>query len=193
MTRHTLSVTLAIVVIVPALQAGGVEQGHPSHGLQPPHPRLRSAADPPQPSSAPLTEAEAALPILVRPATLAAQIGELAGHRVRVPYARVVGVFNPRVFLIDTATRLHPLPGNRNRVVVLVEDGRLRVDPETIVASTVTVHGEARTLLGMKVSAEVAWPAELSPEAVKKLEIKAAVLARSVQSPEGVELTIPRP
>jgi hypothetical protein len=131
------------------------------------------------------------LPILVRPGTLAAQIGELAGHAVRVPYARVVGVFNPRVFLIDTATRLPPLVGQRARVLVFIEPGALRVPSESLVASTVTIVGTARTLLGMQVSAEVAWPTELRPDVVNRLEIRAAVLATSVRTAEGIELTNP--
>jgi len=129
------------------------------------------------------------LPIVVRPGMLAAQIGELAGHDVRVPYARVVGVFNPRAFLIDTSTRLPPVTGHRARVLVLVERGGLTVPATAIVASTVTVAGVARTLLGVQVSREVPWPTELSPEAVERLEIRAAVLAASVQTPDGVELT----
>lgn len=129
------------------------------------------------------------LPIVVRPGMLAAQIGELAGHGVRVPYARVVGVFNPRAFLIDTSTRLPPITGHRARVLVLVERGALTVPPAAIVASTVTVAGVARTLLGVQVSREVPWPTELDPETVERLEIRAAVLAASVQTAEGVELT----
>jgi hypothetical protein len=128
-------------------------------------------------------------PILVRPSTLAAQIGELAGLAVRVPYSRVVGVFNPCALLIDTATRLPPVPGHRARVLVLIEPaGGLRVSADDVVASTVTVVGVARTLLGMRVSGEVAWPSELRPEVVERLEIRAAVLAQSVQTAEGVEL-----
>ena len=127
--------------------------------------------------------------LLVRPFVLAAQISELAGLNVKVPYARVVGVFNPRVFLIDTATRMPPLPGNRARVLVFVDEGRLRVPPAMVVASTVTVSGVARTLLGMQVSREVGWPPELTPDQVSRLEIKAAILAASVTTADGVELT----
>jgi hypothetical protein len=132
------------------------------------------------------------LPILVRPGMLAAQIGELAGHPVRVPYARVVGVFNPRAFLVDTSTRLPPVTGHRARVLVLVEHGALSVPAASIVASTVTIAGVARTLLGAQVSREVPWPEELTREAVERLEIRAVVLAASVQTPEGDELTTPQ-
>lgn len=189
MNNHPRFVVLAILLVTGSILAEAVEQGHPSHA-QP----VRIPTDGatvvviPPPVRPPVT-GESALPILVRPATLAAQIAELAGHPVRVPYSRVVGVFNPRVFLIDTATRLPPLIGNRARVVVFVDPGSLRVAPATLVASTVTVHGVARTLLGMQVGAEVAWPSELRPEAVARLEVRAAILAKSVQTPEGIELT----
>ena len=143
----------------------------------------------PRPLTAGQGAAADGLPIRVRPGMLAAQIGELAGHEVTVPYGRVVGVFNPRAFLIDTSTRLPSIVGHRARVLVLVERGELTVAPATIVASTVTVGGIARTLLGMQVSREVPWPKELNPEAIERLEIYAAVLARSVRTAEGVELT----
>jgi stage V sporulation protein SpoVS len=35
------------------------------------------------------------------------------------------------------------------------------------------------------------WPAVLTREAVKRLDIKAAVLARSVRTPEGIDLVVP--
>jgi hypothetical protein len=129
------------------------------------------------------------VPATVRPATLADQIGDLAGHHVRVPYARVVGVFEPRAFLIDTSTSLPPAIGNRNRVLVFVDGGALRVPAETLVASTVTIEGVARTLLGMQVTAEAPWPARLDRETIERLEIRAAILATSVHTADGVELT----
>jgi hypothetical protein len=132
------------------------------------------------------------LPIVVRPGMLAAQIGELAGYTVRVPYARVVGVFSRRAFLVDTSTRLPPVVGHRARVLVLVDGGELGVPEEVLVASTVVVAGVARTLLGMRVSAEAPWPTELDAKTVERLEIRAGILARSVQTAEGVELAVPR-
>jgi hypothetical protein len=170
MSRLLLCVTLVIVFAAAARTATRVEQ----EAL--PHSALRSAARADD------------VAILVRPGTLASQIGDLAGHTVRVPYARVVGVFNPRVFLIDSAMRMPPIPGNRGRVLVFVEPGTLSVSPKMIVASTVTVFGVARTLLGMQASREVPWPVEVPPEAVERLEIRAAVLASSVRTPDGVEL-----
>jgi hypothetical protein len=129
-----------------------------------------------------------AFPITVRPATLADAIDQLAGTNVRVPNARVVGVFNPRVFVVDTEMRLSS-PGYRDRVLVFVESGGLTVSRTTIVGATVRISGVARTLLSMQVTREVPWPPELNPDTVKRLEIRAAVLANSVHTPEGVELT----
>jgi hypothetical protein len=181
--RHlTLSVMLVMILSVGLLAARGA-QGHLSHA-GPATPEPRSFAIEPSPS-----RDMPGLPILVRPSTLAAQIAELAGHAVRVPYSRVVGVLNPRAFVIDTASRLPALPGNRGRILVLIEPGPLRVSAAEVVSSTVTVLGVARTLLGMQVAREVPWPAELRPEQIERLEIRGAVLAMSVQTPEGIELT----
>jgi hypothetical protein len=130
--------------------------------------------------------------VTVRPAALASLIDELAGRAVRVPTSRVVGVFNPRAFLIESAMSLPAMLGNRDRILVLVDEGAaLRIAPGTIVGSNVVVFGVARTLIGMQVTSEVPWPPELTQDHVKRLEVRAAVLATSVQSPEGVELTAP--
>jgi hypothetical protein len=126
--------------------------------------------------------------ITVRPGTLADTIERLAGYDVTIADARVVGVFNPNVFVVDTETRL-PALGYRDRVLVFVGSGALRVPSTTIVGSTVLVSGVARTLLGMQVTREVPWPVEVTPGVVKRLEIRAAVLASSVRTAEGVELT----
>jgi hypothetical protein len=135
------------------------------------------------------TEGPRTMSVTIRPATLADQIEELAGYTVRVPYARVVGVFNAQALVVDAATTLRPAIGNRDRLLVLVKARALNVPPTLIVGSTVTISGVARTLVGVQVTREVPWPAELSPDVVKRLEIRAAVLARSVQTADGVELT----
>jgi hypothetical protein len=135
------------------------------------------------------TEGRRAVSVTIRPATLAEQIDEFAGYNVKVPYARVVGVFNPQALVVDTATTLQPMLGNRDRLLVLVEARSLNVPATLIVGSTVTISGVARTLVGVQVTGEVPWPVELDPKLVKRLEIRAAVLARSVQTADGVELT----
>jgi hypothetical protein len=127
--------------------------------------------------------------ITVRPGALADLLDSLAGRAVRLRSARVVGVLDPRVFLIETQTRLLPLV-DRNRVLVFIETGALRVDPAVLVASTVTVSGVARTLLGMQVSRDVPWPPTLTPDVVDRLEIRAAILARTVRTADGVDLLL---
>jgi hypothetical protein len=126
-------------------------------------------------------------PVTVRPGTLALFADTLAGRSIRLASARVVGVFDSRVFLVDTRTPLPPIV-TRDRVLVFIETGTLRVDPAVLVASTVTLSGVARTLLGMQVSRDVPWPAMLTPDAVKRLDIRAAILASSVRTPEGIDL-----
>jgi hypothetical protein len=128
--------------------------------------------------------------VTVRPSALASFIDELAGRMVRVRNARVVGMFNPRAFLIESATSVPVMLGTRNRLLVLVDESTaLRVAPATIVGSNVIVFGVARTLLGVRVTSEVTWPPELAENVVKRLEVRGAVLAISVQTAEGVELT----
>lgn len=129
------------------------------------------------------------MPVRLRPAMLAASIEQLAGQTVVVTGARAVGMFGPRALVIDTVTRLAPVQEPRGRILVLVEDGQFHVSPELLVGSTVRVVGVARTVLGMQVTREVPWPTELDRERIKRLDIQAAVLATSVQTPEGTELT----
>jgi hypothetical protein len=76
-----------------------------------------------------------------------------------------------------------------DRVLVLIGGAELRVDAAVLRGTDVHVAGTARTLLGAQVTAEVPWPRELTPDMVKRLEIRAAVLATSVRTADGVELT----
>jgi hypothetical protein len=141
--------------------------------------------------ASPFAQRRTDLPIAVRPATLAQAIEQLAGSEVNVSYARVVGVLNPHVLVIDTAALLRPPLGRRDRLVVLIPSGALKVSSAAIVGSTVRVTGVARTLLGVQVTREVPWPDELRPEVIERLEIRAAVLATSIRTADGVELTSP--
>jgi hypothetical protein len=129
--------------------------------------------------------------IQLHPAGLAALIDEVGGRPVVLPRARVLAVFNPRAFLIESASLLNATPGNLNRVLVLTRDAPLRVDAAALTGEDVRVVGVARTLLGVQVTREVPWPAELSPGIVKQFEIRASVLATSVHTADGVELTDP--
>lgn len=132
----------------------------------------------------------------VRATTLANMIDEIAGQDVRVMSARVVGMINPQVFLIEPAATFPPaarfqMPlGTRDRIAVLLaRNTALRADPSTLVGSNVNVVGVARTPLGLRVSREVPWPRELTDEYMERLEVRAAVLATSVLSTDGIELT----
>ena len=127
--------------------------------------------------------------LTVRPSTIALAASELAGQRVRVPDARVAEVLDPHVFLIETAGGMPSLDSYRDRVIVLIDEGALTVEPTAIVGETVTIVGVARTLLGIQLTGEATWPSKLNRRAVERLEIRAALLASSVETPEGVELT----
>lgn len=137
----------------------------------------------------PVASARAREELTLHPAGLAELIDAVGGRPVNVFRARVVAVINPRVFLIESASPPPAAVGNLDRVVVLIDDGALRVGPESMAGVDVRVVGTARTLLGTRVTAEVPWPSELTPEMVRRLEIRAAVLATSVRTADGVELT----
>jgi hypothetical protein len=124
----------------------------------------------------------------LHPSALAQLIDELGGRQISLPRAKVVSVINPRAFLVESAGPLSAMPGNYNRVVVLVEGGTLRVEPLLLVGTTVRVTGVARTVVGMQVTREVPWPPELTRDIVRRYEIRAAVLSSSVETPDGVQL-----
>jgi hypothetical protein len=126
-------------------------------------------------------------------ASLAELIDEIGGRTVTLPRARVLAVINPRVLLIESASLLQATIGNLDRVLVLIDGGPLRVDAALLTGADVRVSGTARTLLGARVTGEVAWPADLTPEIVKRLEVRAAVLATSIRTADGVELTTSPP
>jgi hypothetical protein len=128
-------------------------------------------------------------PLTLRPVTVGNYIEELAGQHVKILNARVVGLFDPRAFLIESATRHLELMGRRDRLLVLIDGAGLRIPAESIVGSTVTVVGVARSVIGAQVTREVPWPAKLDRDLIERLEVRAAVLASSVQTPEGTELT----
>ena len=125
----------------------------------------------------------------LHPGALARLIDELGGREIMLPAARVVAVLNPRAFLIESPSELPGAIVNIDRVLVLVDAGSLRVETAAILDSNVKVLGTARTLLGVQTTAEVPWPPELTREVLKRYAIRAAVLARSVQTADGVELT----
>jgi hypothetical protein len=124
----------------------------------------------------------------LRPGALAALIDEVGGRQLSVPRARVISVINPRAFLVESASTL-PAIGRLERVIVLVERGALSVEAAALVGADVRVLGVARTVLGVQVTREVPWPPELTRDVVQRYGIRAAIVAASVQTPDGVELT----
>lgn len=131
--------------------------------------------------------------LTLRPAALAALIGQVAGRRVRVPGARIVWVIDSRALVVESDTRLPSAPGHRDRLLVLVERGSLAIPRPPIDTAPVTVLGVARTLLGIQAAGTPPWPAALTRELIDRLEIRGAVLASSVQTPDGIELTSREP
>ena len=58
-----------------------------------------------------------------------------------------------------------------------------------LLANRDVILGVARTLLGLRVSPEIPWPSTLDRDRIERLEVRAGVLATSVQTAEGTELT----
>jgi hypothetical protein len=141
-------------------------------------------AEPPKPL-APAAPASLPLPA----STLVEFIQTFAGQAVRIQNARVVGLITPGVFLIEPATRYLKDMGQRDRMAVFVESGHLRVDPELLVGSIVELEGTVRTVLSLQAAGDVQWPSKLTQQVVDRLEIRAAVVATSVHTSEGTELT----
>jgi len=125
----------------------------------------------------------------LHPGAFAELVDEVGGHRIRMPRARVLVVINPRMFLVESDSPLSAIKGNLDRVLVVVNEGALRIDAASLVGTNVMVQGTARTLLGLQVTKEVPWPQILTKDVTDRFEIKAAVLATSVQTADGVELT----
>ena len=126
--------------------------------------------------------------IRLHPGAFAQMVDELGGLQVSLVRAKVVSVLSPRALLIESAGALEPAPGFLNRVLVLVEGGTIRVPPRLLVGHTLDITGVARTVLGVQVSREVAWPPELTDDVVRRYEIAAAIVTSSVRTPDGVQL-----
>ena len=129
-----------------------------------------------------------AIPLRLHPGAAAQLIDEVGGRVITLPRAKVVSVLGPQALLVESAGSLTSMRGGYNRVVVLIERATLHVDAAALVGATVQVTGIARTVLGMQVSREVPWPPALTPDVVRRYEIRAAVLSSSVQTADGVQL-----
>jgi len=128
--------------------------------------------------------------ITIRAAALAQVIDKVAGYPVNVPGTKIVWIADPHAMVIESDSSLDSLAGRKNRILVLIGGRRSLVVPRTpVMASPVTIVGTARTLLGVQVAHDVPWPRSLTANLIDRLEIRAAVVATSVQTPDGVELT----
>ena len=167
------------VLVVTSLRTSAGRQLVADPRLSPAPPRRVAPVTPPS---------EDPIDARLHPAALGELIHVLGGRRVSLPAAKVIAVVNPRAFLVESPGPLEPIVGNLDRVLVLVEGGALNVTATDLVKSNVRVLGVARTPLGMQVTREVPWPRELTKEMVERLEVRAVVLASSVQTSDGVEL-----
>jgi hypothetical protein len=133
-------------------------------------------------------------PITVRPSALAQVVSELAGSPVNVQRARILWVIDTHAIVIESDSVLEPRWRDRSRVLVLVERNRALAIPRPPVSiAPVNIVGIARTLLGIQAAQDVPWPAALTRHEIERMDIRAAILASSVRTPDGVELTSATP
>jgi hypothetical protein len=130
----------------------------------------------------------------VRPYALAQTVSELAGYPVNVQRARILWVVDPHAVVIESDSSMGPRWRDRGRVLVLIgRDRSLAIPRPPVAIAPVTIVGEARTLLGIQAAHDVPWPEPLTPRVIERLDIRAAILASSVRTAEGVELTSAAP
>jgi len=130
-------------------------------------------------------------PISVRPSALALMVSEIAGTPVNVPHARILWVVDAHAIVIESDSLFEPTWRDHSRVLVVLERSRSLAIPNPPVAiSPVDVTGIARTLLGIQASQDVPWPRALTRREIERMDIKAAILASSVRTSDGVELTL---
>jgi hypothetical protein len=173
------------VLVAQSVLAMGKGTAPPAVEEAPPAPAMETLAPPVTRARTPREPA----PIALRPTMLVANLDVFAGREVRLLNGHVVGVLEPGAFLVEPETPYLKAMGQRDRVLILTGPSGLRVPQELFVGATVTVTGIARTLLGMQMTREAQWPARLRPEVAERLEVRAVVLARSVQTLDGTELT----
>lgn len=149
---------------------------------------LVAGSSPPQPSQ-PQADAQEPLRVTTHPSALGHAIDEFAGQRVRILNARVTSVLDPHTLVIEAPSRYDMGRGFRDRTLVLIDGAALRVTEEQLAGSTVVVLGVATTLTGSRLLSAPAWPASLDRERTKNLEIRGVVIATSVQTADGTELT----
>jgi len=76
----------------------------------------------------------------------------------------------------------------------LLQRGKsLAIPSPPIAIGPVTIVGVARTLLGVEAGHDVPWPEALTPRELDRLDVRAAILATSVRTADGVDLTSAAP
>jgi len=129
-------------------------------------------------------------PITVHPSALAQTVSELAGYPVSVQHARILWVVDPHALVIESDSLFGPTWRDHGRVLVLIERNRsLAIPRPAISIAPVNIIGVARTLLGIQAAENDLWPRALTRREVERLDIRAAILASSLRTPDGVELT----
>ncbi|HTI42542.1 MAG TPA: hypothetical protein VL693_12015 [Vicinamibacterales bacterium] len=129
-------------------------------------------------------------PIPVLPFALAQMVGELAGYPVAVQRARLLWVVDAHAVIIESDSSMSPEWRDHGRVLVLTTKERSLVIPRPPIAiAPISVVGVARTLLGVQAGHDVPWPGPLTRRVVDRLDIRAAIVADSVRTADGVELT----
>jgi hypothetical protein len=129
-------------------------------------------------------------PLTMQASALAQMVSEIAGYRVSVPHARILWVADAHAMVVESDSPFGPTWRDRNRVLVLIQRGRsLAVPRPPIAIAPVTIIGVARTLLGIQAGHDVPWPDSLTRREIDRLNVRAAILASSVQTADGVELT----
>lgn len=136
-----------------------------------------------------LAAVTAARDIGVRPEALTDFPEELGGLRVRLPESRVVEVLGPTALIVQPIGKWSKTVPWTDRLLVLIQHGTLRTDSEWLADSSVRVRGVARTPLGIQLTREVPWPQRLTKERAAKQGVRTVILATSVQTLDGVELT----
>ena len=103
-------------------------------------------------------------------------------------------VVNPHAVILESHSSMGPRWRDRNRVLVLLQRGKsLAIPSPPIAIGPVTIVGVARTLLGVEAGHDVPWPEALTPRELDRLDVRAAILATSVRTADGVDLTSAAP
>ena len=129
-------------------------------------------------------------PVTMQASALARLVSEMAGYPVSVPRVRILWIVTPQALVVESDSIFDPTWRDRDRVLVLIQKGRsLTIPRPPIDIAPVTVVGVARTLLGIQAGHDVPWPDSLTRRELHRLDVRAAILASSVQTADGVELT----